>query len=184
MKKLILLLLFTMLLSSCAPWTRMGGNYTAQEQNLVLDLPDGWMRWNQNTRDFLFLTRDGAALQSITIESIPATAQFKHTKKKLRTGMLPLEAAEVILDNIASNPKIQGLEIIENRSAKIDNHPGFRAVFTFKNSDGMKVKGVVYGFMQGEWLYSIKYTAAQRHYFDRDLKLFEKVAASARLLKP
>jgi hypothetical protein len=162
----------------------MGGNYTAPEQNLVLDLPDGWMRWNQNTKDFLFLTRDGAALQSITIESIHASSQLKHTKKKLRNGMLPLEAAEVILDNISSNPKIHGLEVIENRSVKIDNRPGFRTVYTFKNSDGLKVKGVVYGFMQGEWLYELKYMAAQRYYFDRDLKLFEKVAGSARLLNP
>lgn len=183
MKKLILLVLLSTVLSGCVPWIRTGGNHVAPEQNLSLDLPDGWMRWNQNTKDFMFITRDGVALQSIVVESVHAGDKLKHTKKTLRNGMFPLEAAEVILDNTASNPKVHGLEIKESRSVKIDGRPGFRAAFSYKNDDGLKMKGVVYGFMQGEWFYGIKYLAAQRYYFDRDLKAFEKVVASVRLLR-
>lgn len=183
MKTFILVLVAGMLLSGCAPWIRTGGPYMAEHQNVSLELPDGWMRWNQNSKDLLFITRDGGALQSIMVESVHVSEQLKHTKKRLRNGMLPLEAAEVILDNTASNPKVHGLDIRENRSVKIDGRPGFRAVYSYKNDDGLRMRGVVYGFMQGEWFYGFKYAAAQRHYFDRDLKAFEKVVASAKLLR-
>lgn len=183
MRKLLVLLVMAVLAGGCATWVRTGGPYVAQEQHLSLELPDGWMRWNQNAKDLLFVTRDGAALQSIVVENVHVGDQLKHTKKTLRNGMLPLEAAEVVLDNTASNPKVHGLEIKENRSVKIDGRPGFRAVYSFTNDDGLRMKAVVYGFMQGEWFYGLKYLAAQRHYFDRDLKSFEKVVASVRLLR-
>ena len=183
MKKLVMLMIVIAMLSGCAVWVRTDGPYVASEQNISLELPDGWMRWNMDKDDFLILTRDGLDLQSIMVETIKAGDQLKNTKKKLRKGMLPLEAAEVILDNVSSSPKVHGLEVKENKSAKIDGHSGFRAVFTYKEDDGLKMKGVFYGFMQGEVLYGIKYLAAQRHYFDRDLKVFERVVASVRLVK-
>lgn len=183
MKKLIILMTLIALLSGCAPWVRTGGPFAASRQDLSLDLPDGWMRWNMETDDYLLITRDGLDLQYIVVEKIQADDQLKHTRKRLRKGMLPLEAAEVIQDNIASNPKVHGLEVKENKSVKIDGHSGFRTVFTCKDDNGLKLKGVFYGFMQGDALYGVKYLAAQRYYFDRDLKTFERVVASARLLK-
>ena len=70
-----------------------------------------------------------------------------------------------------------------DRSWRIAGNPGFRIVFAYKTDDGLKMKGVVYGLMQGEWFYVLKFAAPQRHYFDRDLKTFEQVVASARLIK-
>lgn len=180
MKKLIMLLVATFLLNGCAPWIRTGGPYTASEENIALNLPDGWMRWN--TKDYFLITRDGVDLQSILVENINVNAALKHTKKKFRKGMLPSEAAEVILDNIASNGNIHGFQIKDNKPAKINGKSGFRAVFAYKTSDGLKMKGIAYGFMVGEWFYTLQYEAPQRYYFDRDLKTFEGVVASARLL--
>jgi hypothetical protein len=181
MKKLLLLVTVTVLLGACAPWVRTGGPYIATEANFSMDLPDGWMR--RNIKDYFFITRDGADLQYIMAENIHVTDTLKHTKKKFRKGMLPLEAAEVILDNIASDSSNHGFEIKENKSVKIDGKSGFRAVFTYKTDDGLKMKGVVYGVMLGEWFYGMQYAAPQRYYFERDLVTFERVVASVHLIK-
>jgi len=180
MKKLLLLFCLALLLYGCAPWMRTGGPYTASEENVALELPDGWMR--RNIKDYLIITRDGLLLQSILVEKIGVQDTLRHTKKKFRKGMLPLEAAEVIMDNIASSETVHGFEIKENKPAKIDGKPGFRAAYTYKTDDGLKMKGVAYGLMHGECFYVLQYAAPQRHYFDRDLKTFERVVASAHLL--
>lgn len=180
MKKLLLLIVITLIFSGCAPWIRTSGPYTASEVNAVLDLPDGWMRLN--TKDYFLITRDGVGLQNILVECIGMNDTLTHTKKKFRKGMLPLEAAEVIMDNVASSDNVHGFEIKENKPAKIDGKQGFRAVYSYKTSDGLKKKGVVYGFIHGERFYVLQYSAPQRYYFDRDLKTFERVVGTAHLL--
>jgi hypothetical protein len=180
MKKILLLVAVTFLLSGCAPWIRTGGPFTASPENIALNLPDGWMRFN--TDDYLIVTRDGIGLQNILIERIGSDDTLTHTKKKLRKGMLPLEAAEVLMDNVASNENVHGFEVRENRPVKVVGNVGFRAVYSYKTDDGLKKKGVMYGFINGDWCYVLQYVAPQRYYFDRDLKTFERVVASARLL--
>ncbi len=181
MKKYLLLVSIFFLMPSCAPWVRTGGPFTASAQNVIVDLPDGWMRLNTN--EFLFITRDGKDLQYIVIQNIHTQDTLKYTKKKLRKGMLPLEAAEVIIDNISSNQDVLNLEVKENKSVKIGGHPGFRALLTYKNRNGLRIRSVYCGFMEGEWFYGIRYAAPQRHYFDKDIRTFEKVVSSLKLAR-
>ena len=181
MKNLFLLIVVMFLLNGCVPWLRTGGPYEATRENISLELPDGWMRLNSN--DYLLLTRDGVLLQSILVENINVNDGLKHTKKKFRKGMLPLEATEVIVDNIASNSQVHNFEVKESKSAKVAGKAGFRVVYSYKTVEGLKMKGVVYGLMHGEWFYLIRYAAPKRHYFDRDLNTFEQVVASAHLIK-
>jgi hypothetical protein len=181
MKNLLLLVVVMSLLSGCAPWVRTGGPYEAAKENVALNLPDGWMRLNSDK--YLLLTRDGVLLQNILVESIGVNDPLKHTKKKFRTGMLPLEASEVIADNIASNSEVLNFEVQESTSTKVAGDPGFRLVYTYKTAEGLKMQGVLYGMMHGEWFYLIRYAAPKRHYFERDLKTFERVVASAHLIK-
>jgi len=181
-KRLLAAIFIAVILTGCAPWIRTNGQpFTSQAQNVTVNLPDGWMRLN--TDDYIFITRDGELLQSVLIEAFHVDDQLKHTKKKLRKGMLPLESSEVIMDNISSNNEIKSFEVKENRSAKVAGHQCFRAIFTYKDSEGLKIKSVYYGFLDNEWFYGIRYTAPQRHYFDKDLKTFEKIVASVKLAK-
>lgn len=177
--KVLLPFLAVIVFSGCARWTPAGGPYSSEAQNVKVSLPDGWMRLN--TEEFIYITRDGGLLQNILIEAFHVDDTLRHTKKKLRKGMLPIEASEVIIDNISSDQLISALEVKENRSVRVAGHQGFRAVLSYKNSDGLKIKTVYYGFMKGEWFYGVRYTAPQRHYFDRDVKTFEKVVGSLKL---
>jgi len=177
--KILLSFLAIVIFSGCARWTPVGGPYASEAQNVKVNLPKGWMRLN--TDEFIYITRDGSLLQNILIEAFHVDDTLKHTKKKLRKGMLPIEASEVIIDNISSDQRISAVEVKQNSSARVGGHQGFKAVLAYKNQDGLKIKTVYYGFMNGEWFYGVRYTAPQRHYFDKDIKTFEKVVGSLKL---
>jgi hypothetical protein len=165
----------------CAPWLQVGGLYRMESHNYSVELPQGWMRWNQG--DQLLITRDGVPLQNIQIIRRNIDEPLKHTKKKFSQAMLPQEAAEVILDNIASNKDVLDYSLIENTPLSISGISGFKAIYTYKTKDGLKVKSIYCGFIQDKWFYGINYNAPQRYYFDKDINTFEKVLESFKLIK-
>ncbi len=179
MKKVVLILLIFAV--GCAPWMRVGGTYTSAYNDYSVELPEQWMRLN--TKEYLLITRDGVMLQHILIERIHVNDALKHTKKQFRHGMLPHEAAEVLLDNKRTNPDILNLKVIRNVPTRVGGFPGFKAVYSHKNKDGLKFRTVFYGFMADEEFFGISYTAAKRHYYGKDLETFEKVVKSFRLSK-
>ncbi len=166
-------------LAACAPWAQAGGVYRTTAY--TTELPAGWMR--SNTVDYLLITRDGLFLQYITIVERDVDAAFKYTKKTLRRGMMPQEAAEVLLDDLALNTNFTNLDVQENRPAKVSGAPGFKAVFVYKDADGLRYKTAYYGVVKGDRFYGIRYTAPARHYFEADLRTFESVVASLQLQK-
>jgi hypothetical protein len=179
MKKILTLIL--MLSIGCAPWVQVGGLYKMESHNYSVDLPQGWMRWNKG--DQLLITRDGVPLQNILIIRRNIDEPLKHTKKKFSKTMLPLEAAEVFLDNVASNKDIADFRLIENNPLKISGISGFKAIYSYKTKDGLRVKSVYCGFIQDNWLYGINYNAPERYYFEKDIQTFEKVLESFKLIK-
>ena len=181
MRRFIPIWIILIILVGCAPWTQVGGLHKNESHNFTVELPEGWMRWRQG--EHLFITRDGVSLQYLQIGRTKVEDPLKHTKKKFSKGMLPQEAAEVYLDNIASNSDLLNFEVVENIPATINGIPGFKAVYTYKSKDGLKLKSIHYGFISGDWFYGIDYNAAQRYYFDKDLKTFEKVVESFKLIK-
>ncbi len=155
---------------------RTDGLYTSDSLNFSVTLPREWMR--SNTNEYLLVTRDGVILQNILIKRIPFDEPLTHTKKKLLQGMLAQEAAEIVLDDIQSDPAVLDFVLLDNAPAVLDGIPGFRVVFTYKDMDGLKLKSVCYGFLTAEWVYTIRYTAALRHYFDEEIDTFEYVVDS------
>jgi len=179
MKKWLVLL--TLLAVGCAPWVRVGGVYQDTERNFSVDLPPGWMKSNMDKS--LLITRDGMLLQTIVIERLKTTDELLYTKKKLEPSMVPQEAAEVIGDNIGSNPSITDFTLLENAPTTIANRPGFKLLYQYKNKDGLQVKGMYCGFLSGDWFYALRYTAPARYYFDKDVGTFEKVLSSFTFIK-
>ena len=66
-------------------------------------------------------------------------------------------------------------------SSCVGGKAGFKLVYTWKTSDGLRMKQSDYGLVVGPWLYQLTYQAAARYYFERDLTAFERVVASFRL---
>ena len=165
---------------ACAPWVKVGGPYKSASHKFSIDLPEKWMRLN--TDQFLLTTRDGTLLQNIYVKRSNIEKEFKYTKKTLSKGMLPQEVADVILDDISSNKAILNLEVIENVPAVIDGHDGFKILYSFKNKDGLGSKSILYGFLLDEWCYVIRYTAASRHYHDKDKGTFTNAFSSFKLI--
>ncbi|HWP35245.1 MAG TPA: hypothetical protein VNM66_06590 [Thermodesulfobacteriota bacterium] len=163
------------------PWVPAEPAYTPRGKDYAVELPQGWMRWNRDEDDDVLVTRDGPALQVILIVRVRPEHTLKHTKKRLAKGMTPQEAAEVILDNYQSNPAYTAFEVAENRPVRISGRPGFRVVFTYRTKDGLKVRNVFCGVLKDDVLYGLAYSAPQRHYFDKDLRTFERVVQSFRL---
>ena len=71
--------------------------------------------------------------------------------------------------------------LIENTPVQISGRSGFKLMYTLKNRDGLKIKSIYYGFLYDEGFYAIRYSAAQRHYFDKDLQNFQNLFASFQL---
>jgi hypothetical protein len=179
-----LLLGLGLLLGGCVtvPWQPTTGLYSSPSENFAVELPQGWMRLNAN--EDLLITRDGILLQHVTVERAAVDRPLKSTKKTLARGMQPQAVAEVIIDNFMSSERMLDVKVQENRPVQVAQYRGFRLVFTHRDKNGLRFKSVLHGFLASEVFYGIRYTAAERYYFAKDLPTFEHVLASFRLIRP
>ncbi len=182
MKKLLIVLML-LVTAGCGPWVRTEGPFTSKAQNFSVNIPQGWML--SNTEKIFLITRDGTLLQRIVCirQGLSAEKQFSHTRKRVTSGMLPQELADVVLDDFQSNAVNQDFTVEENAPAAVAGKPGFKARFAFRTKDGLPYRCLYYGFISGDWFYGIFYIAPQRYYFDKDLGTFENVIKSFRLTK-
>lgn len=169
-------------LSGCATtWSPAHGRYTSSEQNFEVELPDGW---NQYATDkALLATRDGLALEQVTISRYPVGKEMRFTKKTILQGMLPQDAAAVIVDDLRSNQNLKNLTIVENAPESIAGNPGFKIAFAYQTGDELSKKAVVYGVVVDKWYYLISYEAPSRYYFNRYVAAFEGIKSSFKLKK-
>jgi len=180
----VLLLAVGLQLGGCVtlPWQPTAGTYTSPKENFAVELPSGWMRLN--AEDDLLITRDGLLLQHVSVERAVVDKPLKNTKKTLTRGMQPQAVAEVIIDNFVSSDRMLDVKVLENRPVQIAQQRGFRLVYTHRDKNGLRFKSVLHGFLAGDVFYAIRYTAAERHYFVKDLPAYEQVLASFRLIRP
>ncbi|HEU0265869.1 MAG TPA: hypothetical protein VFR01_09100 [Geobacterales bacterium] len=174
----VIYLVLLVLLAACGPWLKTDGPYRGD--GFTVNLPTGWMR--SNTADYLLITHDGLLLQYVAIFDKDVDAEFANTKKRLKPGMMPQEAAEVVLDDIASNKNLRNVELLENKPAKVAGVPAFRAVLSYSDKDGLRYRSIYYGFMKDGTFHGLRYSAPARYYFDKDSKTFERIVQSYRLI--
>jgi len=165
-----------LLMTACAPWLPVGGPYESPSHRFSVVLPEKWMKLR--AEDDLLLSKDGPFLQYILIQERRIEKPFAHTRKTLQRDMLAQEAAQVIVDEISSDRSVYDFQIIQNTPARINGHKGFQLVFTHKNRDGLVFKTRYCGILAGDWFYAIRYNAAQRYYFDKDIGAFESILSS------
>jgi len=176
-KSALALCLFVFVLGGCAAWRPVDG--PLRSQTYSVEVPDGWMRFD--TGSYVMVSRDGPFLQYVLVQERPLDQPFRHTRKTFNPAMLPLEAARIVIDDLKADPALAGFEILDNGPAVIDGREGFRLVFRYRNSSGLRLQTAYYGLIHESCFYSLRYTSAQRHYFEKDRATFEAIRDSFRL---
>jgi len=174
MKRFLWLIL--MVATACAPFNGTGRGPDSGTRHFSIQYSKPWMELNY--RKHLVLTKDGPFSQYILVQQRPVDQPFKNTKRRLSEGMLPEEAAQVILDEMASDRTLMNFQLLENHPAAVNQYEGFRIVFSYRTPDGISFKTIYCGLLQKGWFYSIRYNASEGHYSDTDVKTFENVLQS------
>jgi hypothetical protein len=180
MKKLIPLLICLVFIFSCASAAKERSLNKLPDAGFSVQIPDGW--WKPEYTNKYLITKDGAFQQYVLIQQRPLDKPFRNTKKKIRSGMLPQEAAGIIVDELASDRYLMNFRLIENAPVMVDGHPGFKILFTYQDKKGSQFKTLYYGFISGNSFYNLRYCAELRHYFDKDLADFEQIISSFQLV--
>ena len=181
MKNILVFIIFLFLISGCASVAQERSLGNLPVNDFLVTVPEGW--WKPKHINKYLLTKDGAFLQYVLIQQRPIDLPYSHTKKKLDKGMLPQEASGIIIDEIASDRRLLNFNVIENAPAMIDGHDGFKILFTYKDKKGSAFKTLYYGFISGDSFFNLRYNAAMRHYFEKDIADFEQILSSFKVVK-
>ncbi|MDJ0817663.1 MAG: PsbP-related protein [Desulfobacterales bacterium] len=179
MRKSLPLLLCLLIICSCASAAKDRSLKKLPDADFSVAIPDGW--WKPQYTDRYLITKDGPYLQYVLIQRRPLEKSFRYTQKKMKSSMLPQEAAGIIIDELASDRFLMNFSVIENTPAKIDGQAGFKILFSYKDKKGSQFKTLYYGFINGGAFYNLRYCAAERHYFDKDIAEFEQIKNSFKL---
>jgi hypothetical protein len=177
MKKLVTLCLLC--ISACAA-TNQATLYESSSSNFSVVIPEGWERIN--LEKYLLITKDGPFSHYILIQGYSIDKKFDHTNKRFKKSMLPIEASEVIIDEISADKQIKNFRLIEDISVTLNTYGGFRLIFSYDTADGISHKTTYYGFVIGDMFYSIRYNACNEAYYQKDVATFQQVLNSFRVL--
>lgn len=181
MKKLLALFIAMCLIIGCAGSAYKRSLEDLPKGDFSVEIPGGW--WKPQHVNKYLITKEDPFLQYVYIKQRPLDRPFTKTQKKLRKGMLPLESAKIILDELAADRNIMNFNILENTPATIDGHAGFKILFSYRDKKGSEYKTLYYGFISGDSYFNLRYTAAARHYYDKDLADFKSMLFSFKLVK-
>jgi hypothetical protein len=171
------LLALMLLMPACSgPYTKAGGLYESPNRSYSFTPPEGWMEYKVDGS--LLMTRDGPFCQYLLVQERTLDKPYVHTGKHFLKGMLPQEAAQVVLDEMRSDRVLIGFHLIDNAPAMLGGLDGFKLLFSYRDKEGLVVKSLYYGAIAGDRFFSVRFTAAEKDYFDRDLENFKKVLSS------
>lgn len=166
-------------------WLPTEQTYVAARAGFEVVPPPGWMRFNGRD-ETLVLTRDGTALQRIVVgwSDVGKPIGIGASKRPVQAGMSPQELAELVIDDIRAAEALTAVQVLENAPATLSGQGGFRVVASFKDARGLPRRIALYGLVTSARLYEVFLVAPERHYFARDLPVFEELARTFRLREP
>jgi hypothetical protein len=145
-------------------------------QNFSAQHPEKWYR--VNTPEFYILTKDGPFSQYILVQQRPIDAPFAHTRRTLSRDMSPQEVAAVFLDEMRNDEAVRSFRLVENRTTSVNHHEAFKLVFTYQDKDGLNFQTYMYGFLNQNWFYTLRYNADLACYCNQDIEEFHKFVRS------
>jgi len=181
MKKFFKSLLFLFILASCLACAHTGEFAKPASYSFTIDIPEGWRKIDNNR--YLFVTKENPFLQYIMVQNRPIGRSFRNTKKKIQKDMLPEEAAQIIIDELASDQYLVNLRILANTPATIQGYEGFKILYTYSDSEGRIYKTLYYGFIKEDTFFNLRFRAADQIYFQRDIGAFRSVLNSFQVIK-
>lgn len=169
------------LAAACTPmWTRIDqAEVHGQRDAFTVAAPVGWVHLSGYS-ERLFITRDGAPVQFISVALLTPDKAFPHTKKAPPADALPSDLADLILAELRADPLLANATVLENVPARVAGSSGFRLHLEFRNSRGARFDRLMYGCQQGNQLLLFSYQALHTYFYERDLGDFEKLVASYR----
>ena len=166
------------LLTACAgPWQPIQGDLTSPQWSITA--PKGWMHLSMPESEML--TKNGPYLEYILVQSRPLAKAFRFTKQVLDPSMLPHEAAQLIVDNLRSDPRFRCFQLLASEPAVAANCTGFKLTYSYLDKYGVTMKAIYYGVLLPDRFFNIRYTAALRYYFEQGLPTFKTVFGSLQL---
>ncbi|MBW1999220.1 MAG: hypothetical protein JRJ29_14820 [Deltaproteobacteria bacterium] len=176
----ILCSLLVILLCSCTAGIKHNEDVRLSGYNFSIEFPENWKRLD--SKRFLIFTRENPFLQYILVQQRPIGKSFRNTKRKITRGMLPEEAAEVVLDEITLDRSVIDLHLVKNEPATVNQYDAFKLIFTYSTRQGGNYRTIYYGMIRGDWFYSLRYNASRNHYSEADIEAFLKVLDSFTIL--
>ena len=182
MKRNLFLAGVLLALAGCTSWTQLESReYQEKGRGFKAEMSKDWMRFNLGPH--FMMTRDGTTLDIISVTRLKYDAKLDNTKKKYFEGMTVQELAEIEIDNIRADSNIDKFEISSNRQQTIDGQSGFRVEYSYAMMPGgLKIRGVLLGFMKDQWIYHIRFEAAAQYYYGKTRPDFDHFINSFKLL--
>jgi len=185
MKKIVVLLIVLLCINGCVVTAQRelttGGLHVVSSKGFSVILPEGWAYLIPSHG---FRAWDGISFSPavtvniyksgiILFSRVPVN-KYGVRKHRINKNMTPLEIAEVVIETTIM--AYIGVEVLENKTAVIDGHEGFKATLSYVLS-GEKRKLMVYGFVADGWFYYMEYMGVKR-IFEEDLGAFEEMVKS------
>jgi hypothetical protein len=180
MQKIILLTVTTIiffLVSGCASTWKVTRE-TSKNRYYSFTSPTKWMVLKQGPSTLL--SCHGTTLDRISIIRKEIIGPFPNTLLKITPGMLPHEHAEVVVARAIATPGVSNVFLNEARPAVVGGISGVRCAFNYQIND-LKFTDIVYSFIDGPYLYELRFSATSRYYYDESVDAFESVVKSFRL---
>lgn len=171
-----------LLLSGCVTWQPGGQPYTARSGDYRLTPPPGWM-FIEAPAGTVRATRDGLVLQELTVTTHELKTPLPNSKRVLTSTLTAFELAEAVADDLRTNREFLNFEIVANEPATIGGREGFALTVRYQTKDKLRLTIRIAGVIQGNKLYTLRFAAPTRHYFERDLPAFTAAVQSFRWTK-
>jgi len=160
----------------------MEGQHRADKIALSANVPEGWSRWRSDSD--ITLTKDGMLLQMVRINRTAYGAPYENSGLTIQPGMSPLDASQIIVEDMQANQELRKLDMIDNRPATVADHLGLRIECTYKNEDNLKVREIIYVGLTPDSYVVARCRAPDRHYMEMISGDFERIVDSIELDPP
>ncbi len=174
------LLLAGLCCAGCAKYEPIRGTYRDRGPKILVEVPDGWLRFNPGRPDCV-MTRDGLRLEKMIIRVTQMGKKVKGTERVYREDMLPPEIAELTLGMARQKQEYVNLEVGQIELARVAGREAYKATAVYTDGAGLHKRLCIYGVPINGHVCEFGYEAASDEYYDRYWPVFERLVGSVKV---